>query len=566
MAKKHDIVRKKGIYVVTYSGVSTIGRNCYLIVKDGRILVIDFGIGFPDINTYNIQYMTPDINWLVRHKSHIDGIVITHAHLDHIGGVPYLLQFLNGKIPIYGSRFTMEFLKEKLKEKKKLIKAEPILNVVDSGRKYKVGNFLVEFAHVTHSIPQSMAVAVNTAYGKIVYTGDYKLDPTPINESPTDIKTLTRWSKEGIIVSLLDSTNAFEKGHSRSETTIMRVLEEIIEEAPGRVIIGMFSSLVSRLIGIIEIAKKLNKKVAFTGRSLETNVRIAMRIGYLSPDQETIIPIEETHRYDDKQLIIIATGSQGEYEAALTRMARSKHAYIRLRSSDTIILSSSVIPTNVVHVQRLMDLLSFTGATFINSKLMDVHVSGHAYQEDMKDMAKLLNSEFYVPVHGYPSFLFQHKRVLQEAGVSGNRIFIPSEGSIIKLEPHKIVPMRKIKLAPQYVVASEILDHKEQLVTDRINLALHGILSVLVLVKRPVYEVYVYQKGVLSTTKWKELKPVLLKHLSNYLISIKKQYQKDPNVLKNKTKVARLITSYTGKILKREYNVSPTIQVIIRKA
>ncbi len=551
-----QLLKKRGTYIVTYSGVSTIGRNSYLVIKDGRILVIDFGVGFPDIDAYNIQYILPDVQLLGRYAKYIDAIVITHAHMDHVGGVSFLLKHFRKEVPVFGSRFTIKFLQERLKEVRDL-KALPRLHVVDSSRQYKVGSFHVEFAHVTHSIPQSMAVAVNTAYGKIVYTGDFKLDPTPINEAPTDVNTLRRWSREGILLTLADSTNTFEKGHSRSETTIMGVLEEIIEEARGRVIVGMFSSLVSRLIGIVEIAKKLNKKVAFTGRSLETNVKIAMQIGYLTPDQDTIIPIEDTHKYDDKQLIIIATGSQGEYEAALMKMARSKHEYIRLRSTDTIILSSSVIPTNVVSVQRLMDMLSHTGATLINNKLMDVHVSGHAYQEDLKEMARLLDSKYYVPVHGYPSFLSQHKKLLQEMGVPGGRVLLPSEGSVFELSDNKVTTLKKLKLIPQYVVAGQLLDKSDPLVLDRTELGYNGVLSVFIKTGN-VPQVRLSQRGVAPYKLWQELRPLLKKSVINFLMQLSVSQRK--NLSANKELKIGLVKLITKRVY-RDLKVKPVVVI-----
>ena len=507
------------IKIITLSGVNTIGRNSYVIEKNGRLLIIDYGIGFPDIGVFGVQGILPDVNWLIKNKKRIDGIVVTHAHMDHVGGIPYILDLLDYP-PIYGSRFAVEFIKEKLKEFKK--HEEAVLNSVVSGDKIKVSKeFTVHFAHVTHSIPQCFAVAVDTNFGKVVYTGDFKFDSTPINDRPTDTYILEKWRDNGILAAMLDSTNVYEQGNSKSETTIVGVLEEIIENAKGRVIIGMFSSLVSRLVGVLEIAKRLNKKVAFTGRSLETNVKIAMRIGYLTLPRNLVIPIKEVDNYPDNQVIILSTGSQGEQMAALTRMARNKHAYVKLKKTDTIILSSSVIPTNVVPVQDLMDKLSRTGATVINSKLMDVHVSGHAYQEELKQMALLLDAKYYIPVHGYSSFLFQHRLLLIEAGIDARRILIPTEGGIFKFSNGIAEAEKKIKVKPVIIYQDEILPINDGLIRDRETMAEGGHIVVFITkLKPPKFQVVL--KGVVPLAKLDSVKEELEKLIHNILTTEQK--------------------------------------------
>ncbi len=536
----------KDVRVITLSGVTTIGRNSYVVEKDGKLLVIDYGIGFPDVGVFNINGILPDVSWLEHNRRKIAGIVITHAHMDHVGGLPYVIDKL-GNPPIYGSRFAIEFIKEKLREVKKHKQAK--LTKVHSGDIVNIGPFRVHFAHVTHSIPQCFAVAVDSPFGKIVYTGDFKFDATPINEPPSDTDILEKWALQGVLVSLLDSTNVYEAGYSKSETSIIGVLESILANAKGRVIIGMFSSLVSRLIGIMEIAKKLNKKVAFTGRSLETNVKIAMRIGYLMPQKDLIIHVKDVDKYPDNQVVIIATGSQGEHMAALTRMARGEHAYIKLKSTDTIIMSSSVIPTNVVPVQELMDRLSRTGATVINSRLMDVHVSGHAYQEELKQMAILLNSKYYIPVHGYTSFLFQHRNLLMEAGIPSRKILVPSEGSVYKFTSKGVVPEKKIRTHPVYVIGSELVSTRDNIVTTRYNMAGFGHVVVVVGCSRSK-KLEVVAKGVLPAHLVPEATEKLKKTLSEVFY------------LKGKQDTKRLIYRKTGSFFRREYGLTPEITVV----
>lgn len=535
--------------IIIYSGVSNIGKNSYIIVNKGRFLIIDFGIGFPDIDAYGIDGITPDLGFIEEIKDYIDAVVLTHAHLDHVGSLHYLVKKLKN-IPVYGSRFTIEFIQNKLKKHKLHKNIQPF--IVNSGQSVKAGSFTVGFAHVTHSIPHSMMVAVDTDYGKIVYTGDYKLDETPINEPPTDIKTIQKWAESGIAVSLLDSTNAFEQGHSKSETLIMNVLEEIIATSKGKTIIGLFSSLVSRMIGIIEIAKKLNKKVAFTGRSMEENIKIARRIGYLVADRDVLIPLSDIKNYDEKQLVILATGSQGEHMAALTRMARGKHERVKLKSTDTIVLSSSVIPTNVVQVQELMDLLSFTGARIINSKLMDVHVSGHAYQEEMVEMAMLLKSKFYIPVHGYPSFLFQHKRLLIDHGIKSNQIFVPAEGAIYFLDKDKLQTKRKLSIDPQYIVGGRLIGRKDTLIDDRKILGAGG--EITILVNKDRRSVFVTATAVATRKLQKEL----ISHVKKLVVGIVGQ-----NASKNAfpSNIKKVIYQSVSKYVAKEFSVNPLISV-----
>ena len=549
-SQKHPII-------IVYSGVSTIGRNSYIVLHKKRAFLIDFGIGFPDIDIFNIKGIIPDLRVMQALKPYLKGILLTHAHMDHVGGLPYLLQnvdLLN--VPIIGSRFTIEFIRGKLKEVKLHNKIKT--HIIRSGESIKLGGVNVSYAHVTHSIPHSMMVGIDTQYGKIVYTGDYKFDATPIAERPSDTHIIEKWADKGILAALLDSTNAYEKGHSKSETSIMASLEEIMLQAKGRVIIGMFSSLVSRMIAVIEIAKRLGKKVAFTGRSMEQNIKIARKIGYLVADRDVIIPIEHAKKYSDKKLIILSTGSQGEYQAGLMKMARGKHDHIKLKSTDTVILSSSVIPTNVISVQELMDLLAHTGATVINSKIMNVHVSGHAYQEELVQMAYLLNARYFIPVHGYPAFLFQHKKVLVDSGLPASRIWVPTEGSIFTFPQGKLHVRKKLSVYPHNILGGSVLPQNDTIFTERRQLASSGVITVVI--DSHNRKVHVSHVGVVPKALKKE---VTTKVVDEVRPLVKKSKNLIAGSAKQRQQVQDLVYKRINTLMSKEFKVSPVVSVRI---
>jgi ribonuclease J len=467
--------KERDLKVITLSGVEVIGRNSYVVQYKDDIYVVDYGLTFPDGEGYGVDYLLPDYHWLQKNKDHIKGIIVTHAHLDHVGGLPFVIEQL-GFPPIYASPFAIEFIREKFKEHG-LHKKTQFFPVSEQDVIRK-GPVSISFFHVTHSIPQCYGVCFETPEGRVVYTGDYKFDDHPLNEKPSNYKKIEEIGKKGVLVALLDSTNAFEAGKSKSETEILGVLEDVILKAEGRVIIATFSSLVTRIAGLIEVARKHGKKILFTGRSLENNMKIAMRIGYVTPEANLVISPKEAHKIPDNQLIIVTTGSQGEPMAALTRMAFNKHDVITIKKTDTVIISSSVIPTNTLDVQRLLDEISRKGARIINSKLMDIHVSGHAYQEDMKRMAQLLNAKYFIPVHGYASFLSQHKLVLKEIGVPESNVLIPVEGAVYSFKGGQVLQEKKLKVQPAAVVGEKILEKGEPLIAERKILSTNGICHV----------------------------------------------------------------------------------------
>lgn len=471
-------IKNTGLRVIPLSGAETVGLNSYVVEYNDEIFLIDYGVTFPAGESYGVDYLLPPIEWLKENKKRIKAIIVTHAHLDHIGGIPFVIDEL-GYPPVYASPFSIEYLKEKLVEAKKDKHAK--LYVTGKDDILKFGSVTVSFFHVTHSIPQSYGVCIETPEGRVVYTGDYKLDDNPINEKPTEMNKVEELGRKGVLVALADSTNAFEPGKSKSETEILENLMEVIRKAQGRVIIATFSSLVTRLGGVIEAAKKLNKKILITGRSLESNIKIAMKIGYIHPQNGVIIQRRDLDKIPDNQLIILTTGSQGEPMASLTRIANNKHSFLSIKKTDTVIMSSSIIPNNVMVVQKLMDAIARRGARIVNSKLMNVHVSGHPNQDDMIKMAKALKAKYYIPVHGFTSFASQHRFVLAEAGIPESSIFVPVEGGIFSFKDGIMTQEKKLEVEEVRVIEKTILPSKEQLIVDRKAMASDGICAVTVI-------------------------------------------------------------------------------------
>ncbi len=508
-----------GLRVIPLSGAETVGLNSYIVEYNDDIFVVDYGVTFPAGESYGVDYLLPPIDWLKENKHRIKAIIVTHAHLDHIGGIPFVIDEL-GYPPVYGSPFSIEYLKEKLIEVKKDKQAK--LTVTSKDDILKFGDISVSFFHVTHSIPQSYGVCFETPEGRVVYTGDYKLDDHPINEGPTEMNKIQELGRKGVLVALADSTNAYEPGKSKSETEILETLVDVIRKAEGRVIIATFSSLVTRLGGVIEAAKKLNKKIFITGRSLESNIKIAMKIGYIHPQNGVLVQRKHLDQIPDNQLIILTTGSQGEPMASLTRIATNRHSFLTIKKTDTVIMSSSIIPNNVMVVQKLMDAIARRGARIVNSKIMNVHVSGHPNQQDMITMAKALNAKYYIPVHGYTSFATQHKIVLKEAGIPESSIFIPVEGGIFSFKNGIMTQERKLEVAEVKVIEKTMLPEKEQLIEDRKAMAADGICAITVIERKggaPQFAVTL--RGFAQMEQSQELTKAIKSRLSQSFTSLK---------------------------------------------
>ena len=384
------------VRVLPLGGLQTFGMNCCLIEHNGSMLMFDCGIAFPEQH-FGLDYYLPDWSYALEHAEMLDGIVITHAHEDHIGALPFLLRELD--VPVYAGRYTMALIRHRLKEWG--IEPPTDMIVIEPGDVFEVGPFELEFLHVNHSVANATSVAIGTSLGHVVFTGDWKLDQTPIGEPVLDLSAFTRIGDDGVLALVADSTNAEVAGFSRSERDVQAGLRQVISNAPGRVIVGLFSSNIPRVRGFVETAQELGRKIVLLGRSLNQNVGFARETGFLPISGESpFIGPEEIDSYDPSKILILATGSQAEPRSSLTRMATGDHHQVTLRPDDTVVFSARVIPGNEAGIYKMIDGLIRRGARVITPREAPVHASGHAQREEMKLMLNMLQPQWLVPVHG----------------------------------------------------------------------------------------------------------------------------------------------------------------------
>lgn len=457
-------------------GVGEIGKNMTAIEYEDEIIVVDAGLTFPDDDLPGVDIVIPDISYLTANKDKVKAILLTHGHEDHIGALPFVLQDLN--VPIYGSRLTLALVENKMKEYPK-VKFKAV--TVKPRNVLKIGHFTVEFIKVSHSIAGSLALCITTPAGNIVHTGDFKIDYEPIDGEMTDLPRLGEIGKRGVNLMLCESTNVCRKGYSMSEKSVGRALEEIIKShAQNRIIVATFASNIHRLQQIMNLAEKYKRKVAFTGRSMINVTDVAYKLGELKFDRDNIIDIEKVDKCDDKEILIITTGSQGEPMSALTRMAAGEFKQIKLRQNDLIILSASPIPGNEKNVYNVINALFKLGADVIYDELADVHVSGHACQEELKLMHSLVKPKFFIPVHGEYRHLKVHKELAMALGTEERNIVLPSLGMQVELSPNSIKEVGFVTAGQRLVDGIGIGDMDSNVLRERKMLAEEGICVVCV--------------------------------------------------------------------------------------
>jgi len=440
--------------VIPIGGNEEVGRNMTIFeylpngknIKD--IIIVDMGLQWPEEDMPGIDYIVPNIEYLKGKEKFIRGIIITHGHYDHIGAVPHLIPKLGNPI-LFGTPLTLGIVAKRQED----FKQAPPLNLksITTETILRLGDFRIKFFGVSHNIPGSLGVVLESPVGKIVHTGDFKLDPLASGDAPTEMSKIKALGQENIIALMADSTNATQEGHQLTEGNIQTNIDEVLNKAPARIILGTFASLLGRIQQIIWSAEKLGKKVIIEGFSMKRNVELALQLGYMKVKKSTIILLKDMKLFPDNKIIILCTGAQGEDNAVLMRVANNEHRAIKIGKGDTIVFSSSVIPGNERSVQRLKDNLYRKGADVIHYKMMDIHAGGHAKQEDLYDMIKMVKPKYHIPVYGNHSFLKIHGKVAQKAGLAESNIFIADNGQVIEFSKNEQGKLLKEKVNSDYV-------------------------------------------------------------------------------------------------------------------
>jgi len=551
---------KQKLRVMVVGGLEEIGRNCTIMEYGDDIIIIDLGLQFPEEDMPGIDYIIPNISYLRGKEKNIRGVIITHAHYDHIGGIPHLIPVL-GYPPMYGLPLTNAIIKKRQEDYKNL---RPLnIHNVSLQDKLKLGIFELEFFHLNHNIPDSMGVVVRTPEGAVIHTGDWKFDYQPVaGDQPADLQKIARIGSEGVLALLTDSTNASQPGHQISESEIGTNLEDIIAKAKGRLIIGTFSSLLSRIKQIVEIAERLGKVIAIDGFSLKSNLEIAKELGYIKINQKTLVDIKNIEKYPPEKVLIICTGAQGEKNAALMRIANGEHRSVTLKDGDTVVFSSSVIPGNERTVQRLKDTLFRKGAEIIHYQMMDVHAGGHAKADDVKLMIKLLNPKYFVPIHGNHFLLRYNGKVAESTGFIKENIFIADNGQVIEFKNGKGT-LTKEKIPADYVFVDGlgVSDETNVVMRDRQLLAEDGMVVIIATVDsktgRLIQNPDIISRGFVFLKEHKELIEDLRHRVKKVVIDSDPLSWADTNYIRNK------IRDYVGQFLYTKTEKRPMVLPVI---
>ncbi len=428
--KTTSLFTKSKLKIIPLGGLNEIGKNITAFEYENEIIVVDCGLAFPEDEMLGVDIVIPDISYLEKNIEKVKAVLITHGHEDHIGAIPYFLKKIN--VPVYGSKLSLGLIKAKLIEHN--LEKQTKLVTVEPRQVIKFGKFKVEFVRVTHSIADSMAIAITTPVGTVLHTGDFKIDYTPIDGGYMDLQRIAELGKEGVTLLMSDSTNVQRPGHTMSERSVGKELDRLFTNCTKRIIVATFASNVHRMQQIINSAVKFKRKVAVVGRSMVNVLAVSQELGYLNAPEGTLIDIDKIGMYNPEQLVIITTGSQGEPMAALSRMSVGEHKKVQITPDDMIIFSSSAIPGNEKSIGKVIDELERLGAEVIQNQIADVHVSGHACQEELKLMLSLVRPKYFMPVHGEYRFLKQHGQLAVETGVEKENIFISENGRILEID------------------------------------------------------------------------------------------------------------------------------------
>ncbi len=525
------------VKIAFLGGLNEIGKNITLFECCGDMFILDCGMAFPDGEMLGVDLVLPDFTYVKENISKIKGIVITHGHEDHIGSLPYLLKDCN--IPVYGTPLTMGLVGNKLKEHNLVSSAR--LNVVNAGDVVKMGCMDVELIHVNHSIPDSVGVAIHTPAGTLVHTGDFKIDCTPAAGTITDLTRFAELGKEGVLALMADSTNAERPGYTKTEAKVQESFERLFVRAQNRrIIIATFASNINRIQQIVNCAYANNRKVAFSGRSMLNYMQVATELGYVDVPQGVIIDIDSLNQYTPEQIVLVTTGSQGEPMSALSRMAYSDHKKVAVGNGDFIIISANPIPGNEKMVGNVIDELLKLGCDVVYESMYDVHVSGHACQEELKIVHSLVKPEFFIPVHGEQKHLRKHAGLAESLGMSSDHIFIGDIGNVIELKKGYIKQLPSVASGKVFVDGLGVGDVGSIVLRDRKHLGQDGL--IIIVASLDIVDGYVVSgpdivsRGFVYVRESEELLHEVRRISTDILVDFASKNVHEWNVIKNKIK------------------------------
>jgi ribonuclease J len=473
-------VARQKLRIIPLGGLGEIGKNMMAIEFANDIIIIDVGLMFPEEDMLGVDLVIPNISYLLERREKLRGIIITHGHEDHIGALPYILPQLD--LPVYGTKLTNGLISVKLKEHHYLKKAA--LRTIRAGTKFSLGNFKIEPFSVCHSIPDALGFIIYTPIGAVVHSGDFKIDYTPVNGKPTELAKLAQLGTQGVLLLLADSTYVELPGYTPSERVVGDTLDRIIAEAPGRVIITTFSSLISRIQQVIDAAARHQRHVFIIGRSMRDTVRMASELGYLNSPPGVLHRFDEIQRFPHNKVVLLTTGSQGEPTSALVRIANRDNSQVRIIPGDTVVMSATPVPGNEALVNRTVDALFRQGAQVIYEKLAQVHVHGHGSQEELKLLLSLVKPKFFVPIHGEYRHLSLHASLAKTLGIPQSNIFVMENGAILELDQEKGKIVGKLPTGNVYVDGLVMGDLASVILRDRKLLSRDGIVVVIIAIDK----------------------------------------------------------------------------------
>ncbi len=520
--RQMDISSKGKVRFTPLGGLGEIGGNIAVLETETTAIIIDVGMSFPDESMHGVDILVPDFSYLQVIKDKIKAIIITHAHEDHIGAVPYLFKEL--KFPIYGTPLALAMIENKFNEHG-LQKDTSYFRFVSKREQYEIGDLKVEWMHMTHSIIDACSLAIETPAGTVIHTGDFKIDHTPIDGYTADLQRFAHYGAKGVLCLFSDSTNSYKAGFTKSEAVVGNTFDTLYMLAKGRMIMSTFSSNVHRIYQAMDRGIKHGRKICVIGRSMERNVEVTRALGYVDiPDKHFIEP-HEINKYSDNEILIVTTGSQGEDMAALFRMATNEHRHIKLKPTDTIIISAKAIPGNEGSVSRMMNHIVKTGATVRYQDFADIHVSGHAAQEEQKLILRLVQPKFFLPVHGEYNHIAQHAKTGVKCGVDERNILLMSDGDQVEITPKYLKKVKAVKTGKTFIDNQNNREIHDDVIIDRQKLASDGIVNVMLQISNQTHTMIgkpvVTTHGVIPENQTKKFTDEITVMIENFLLNAK---------------------------------------------